>query len=70
MALFIFARKDRTMDGSRFEFEGGPATPDTPGRRWRDGEPREEMSTAPADVKKDDQRGDEETDEPGYGHGV
>ena len=58
------------MDGNRFEFDSGPATPDTPRRRWRDAEPRVEMSAAPADAKKDDTRGDEETDEPGYGHGV
>jgi len=28
------------------------------------------MSAAPADAQDDDQRGDEETEEPGYGHGV
>jgi hypothetical protein len=70
MALLFFARKDRTMNGRRVEFEGGPATPDSPGRQWREAESREEISAAPADAKKDDQRGDEETDEPGYGHGV
>ncbi|HEX4567974.1 MAG TPA: hypothetical protein VH138_15160 [Vicinamibacterales bacterium] len=58
------------MNDSRFEFESGPATPDTPGRRWQDAEPREALSTAPGDAKDDDQRGDEEPDEPGYGHGV
>jgi hypothetical protein len=58
------------MNGSRFEFESAQGGPDTPGRRWRDAEPREDMSAAPADAKDDDQRGDEETEEPGYGHGV
>jgi hypothetical protein len=56
------------MSAGRFGFETTPPPDPTPERR-REAEPPVAVRAAP-DTDKDDQRGTEPDDEPGYGHGV
>jgi hypothetical protein len=57
------------MKVSPFDPEATAPGADGPAGQRGDADPRAEMGASP-DVKEDEQRPEEMTDEPGYGHGV
>jgi hypothetical protein len=57
------------MSVRRFEFEATPPPADVTTRRQSEGDVNAAIRAAP-DENGEDQKGDEPTEEPGYGHGV